>query len=177
MNAARHFAEIGGTELAQLRLGFIHPYHTAICISADHAGDGDAGLTTLSGSSPVTLTTTGSGASGGSFTTGTFIANGSREIFNWSGGGSSYTVIGAISVFDVTGLEVGNSIHAQARLTRSGTQVNWPEIGWRLQTQTAPLKTGLGANWITVPGSTNIDSILLPTATTNGAVFFRLVFP
>ena len=69
------------------------------------APDGDPGLTTLSGTTPVTLNNL-PGADGvntyGEFVTGTFTANTSEEIFNWNGDGSSYTVIGSISVRDVT---------------------------------------------------------------------------
>jgi hypothetical protein len=176
MNAGGTY-ENGGAGAGTVTINNLTSGHTYSIQVFDYAGDGDAGLTTLSGSSPVTLTTAGSGASGGSFTTGSFIAAGSSEAFNWTGGGSGYTVIGAISVFDVTGLVVGNAVHLQASVTRSGMQINWPQIGWRLQMQTSPLKTGLGANWVTVPGSTNVDSVSLPATSTNGCVFFRLVFP
>jgi hypothetical protein len=176
MNAGGTF-EIGGAGAGTVTINNLTPGHTYSIQVFDYAGDGDAGLTTLSGSLPVTLTTTGSGASGGSFTTGNFIATGSSEIFNWNGDGSSYTVIGAISIFDVTGLEVGSSIHLQANLTRGGMQISWPQIGWTLQMQTAPLSAGLGTNWVNVAGSTNVDAMTLPAASTNGAVFFRLVFP
>ncbi len=176
MNAGGTF-EIGGAGAGTVTINNLTPGHTYSIQVFVYAGDGDAGLTTLSGSTPVTLTTTGSGASGGSFTTGNFVATSSSEIFNWIGGGSSYTVIGSMSIFDVTGLVVGNATHLQATMTKSGVQINWPQIGWRLQVQANPLKTGLGTNWVTVPGSTNIDTISIPVGTTNGSVFFRAGFP
>ena len=71
----------------------------------NYANDGDPGLTTLSGSTPVTLgNLPGLAGTGtyGEFTTGTFTATNSSEAFNWAGAGSTYTVLGAISVEDTT---------------------------------------------------------------------------
>jgi hypothetical protein len=64
-------------------------------------GTGDQGLTTLSGSPSVTLSIlNGDGGTNtyGEFATGTFTANASTETFDWNGAGSSYTVLGTISV-------------------------------------------------------------------------------
>ncbi len=64
-------------------------------------GTGDMGLTTMSGSPAVTLSIK-NGAGGantyGEFATGTFTAAASTETFDWNGAGSSYTVLGSISV-------------------------------------------------------------------------------
>jgi len=58
-------------------------------------------------------------------------------------------------------------------------QFSWPadHLGWRLQVQTNALASGLGANWSTVASSTNITQTSIQIATTNGSVFFRLVYP
>jgi hypothetical protein len=67
----------------------------------NYAPDGDAGLTTFSGSTPVTLSNLpGAGGANtyGEFATGTFVATGTNESFNWNGAGSGYTVVGSISV-------------------------------------------------------------------------------
>ena len=67
-------------------------------------GTGDPGLTTVSGSPAVTLSiATGSGGPStyGEFATGTFTANATTETFDWNGAGSTYTVLGAISVFQL----------------------------------------------------------------------------
>ena len=64
-------------------------------------GTGDPGLTTMSGSPAVTLSiANGSGGANtyGEFATGIFTANASTETFDWNGAGSSYTVLGLISV-------------------------------------------------------------------------------
>jgi hypothetical protein len=56
---------------------------------------------------------------------------------------------------------------------------SWPSdhIGWRLETQTNSPGLGLGANWFTVPGSSASDEISVPINSTEGSVFFRLVYP
>jgi hypothetical protein len=58
-------------------------------------------------------------------------------------------------------------------------QLSWPQdhLGWRLQIQTNDLSEGLGANWITVPNSTNVDQMNISLSPTNGSVFLRLVYP
>jgi hypothetical protein len=58
-------------------------------------------------------------------------------------------------------------------------QLGWPpdHLGWRLQIQTNGLNGGLGTNWVTMPGTTNGISAIVPMNTTNGAVFLRLVYP
>jgi len=62
------------------------------------ANDKDLGLVTLSGTNTVTLNDGGSMSSLGEFATGSFVATGTMETFDWTGGGSSYTPIGPISV-------------------------------------------------------------------------------
>jgi hypothetical protein len=63
----------------------------------------------------------------------------------------------------------------------SGNQLylNWPSdhTGWRLESQTNNLVTGLGTNWTTVTGSTATNQISFPISTGNDSVFFRLIYP
>lgn len=58
-------------------------------------------------------------------------------------------------------------------------QIKWPadRTGWRLEAQTNSLTGGLGTNWVTVAGSTNLNVVPLPAGTTNGSVFYRLAYP
>jgi cellulose 1,4-beta-cellobiosidase len=58
-------------------------------------------------------------------------------------------------------------------------QFSWPadHIGWTLQMQTNPLNVGLGANWVTVPGSTITNQFILTPNPANGTVFLRLAYP
>lgn len=57
--------------------------------------------------------------------------------------------------------------------------LSWPadRTGWRLQVQTNSLNVGLGNNWVTVPGSTNVNSVPIPLDVNNGSVFYRLIYP
>lgn len=47
----------------------------------------------------------------------------------------------------------------------------------RLEVQTNSLAAGLGTNWVTVDGSTGTNQMIIPLNTTNGSVFYRLVYP
>jgi hypothetical protein len=71
----------------------------------NYANDGDTGLTTLSGTTNVTLgNLPGYAGAGtyGEFSTGTFTATATNESFYWNGAGSTFTVLGAISVRDIS---------------------------------------------------------------------------
>ncbi|NOS68581.1 MAG: hypothetical protein HOP33_01445 [Verrucomicrobia bacterium] len=57
--------------------------------------------------------------------------------------------------------------------------LNWPadHTGWRLQSQTNNLNTGLGTNWWNVAGAEATNRWSVPVNTINQSVFFRLIFP
>lgn len=57
--------------------------------------------------------------------------------------------------------------------------ISWPGThqGWRLEAQTNDLASGLGSNWVTVPGSTMTNVMRFPIGFSNGSVFFRLLYP
>jgi len=57
--------------------------------------------------------------------------------------------------------------------------LSWPadHLGWRLQVQTNAPGIGLNTNWVSVPGSDLVTSTNLTINRSNGAVFFRLVYP
>src|ERR1035437_2767629 len=57
--------------------------------------------------------------------------------------------------------------------------LSWPadHIGWRLQTQTNSLSTGLGSGWTDVAGSTTVNSFNVTINPANGTVFYRMVYP
>ena len=102
-------------------------------------------------------------------------------------GTAYYYVVSAVNSFG----ESTNSLEASAQTVSTNSpqlnlvvgagqiQLNWPEdhLGWRLETQTNSNNAGLGTNWTTVPGSTNINQVLIPIDAENGSVFFRLVYP
>ena len=58
-------------------------------------------------------------------------------------------------------------------------QIGWPQdhTGWQVQVQTNAPGAGLGANWITIPGSGLTNQFILPVDPANGSVFLRLVSP
>ncbi len=62
---------------------------------------------------------------------------------------------------------------------RNGSQldISWPTITGHLETQTSSTSTGLGSNWVTVPGSSATNHVSVTINPANGAVFFRLVIP
>ena len=57
--------------------------------------------------------------------------------------------------------------------------LTWPAdyIGWRLQSQTNSLATGLGTNWVDESGSTTTNQVIIPVDAANGSVFFRMIYP
>jgi hypothetical protein len=61
----------------------------------------------------------------------------------------------------------------------SSLTLSWPlnYTGWLLQFQTNQFNTGLGTNWLTVPGSANTNTMTLPIVPANLSVFFRLLHP
>jgi hypothetical protein len=65
--------------------------------------------------------------------------------------------------------------------TASGNALalSWPtdHLGWRLQVQTNALGTGLGTNWVTLPGSELVTGANITINPASGAVFYRLLSP
>jgi hypothetical protein len=57
--------------------------------------------------------------------------------------------------------------------------LSWPtdHLGWRLQVQTNTLGSGLGTNWVTLPGSDVVTGTNITINPANGAVFYRLISP
>jgi T5SS/PEP-CTERM-associated repeat protein/autotransporter-associated beta strand protein len=57
--------------------------------------------------------------------------------------------------------------------------LNWPaaNLGWILQVQTNSSSSGLGTNWVNVPGSDSANSATLTINPDAGSVFYRLVSP
>lgn len=147
----------------------------------NYAADGDNGFTTFSGLSSVTIGNL-PGLDGtntyGEFATGTFQAASTNESFNWTGAGSGYTVLGAISVVDVTGVVPTTPTYLSFG-TSNGLTLSWPSnyTGWRLEAQTNAPGVGIGTNWVTVVNSTSTNQVTVAPNPANGSVFFRLVYP
>lgn len=57
--------------------------------------------------------------------------------------------------------------------------MSWPadRTGWTLQVQANPVTVGISNNWENVVGSALTNMVSIPLASTNGTVFYRLVYP
>ena len=75
-----------------------------------------------------------------------------------------------------------NPTNITATVSGNVLTLSWPadHTGWRLQAQTNAVVTGLVNNsnaWITVSGSTAVNTNIVTINPANGAVFYRLVYP
>jgi autotransporter-associated beta strand protein len=54
--------------------------------------------------------------------------------------------------------------------------LSWPadHTGWYLQSQTNTLGKGIGTNWVTMPGSSTVNSVTIPINRANPAIFYRM---
>ena len=77
------------------------------------------------------------------------------------------------------GLTLLTPVNLTAMLGGGKLSLNWPadHTGWRLQTQTATLTAGLGANWSDVSGSRQTNAWIVPINQAGPTVFFRLAWP
>jgi hypothetical protein len=57
--------------------------------------------------------------------------------------------------------------------------LSWPQdhLGWHLQIQTNSSTTGLGTNWVNLPGSASTNQMFIPLNSNNDSVFLRLAYP
>jgi len=71
-----------------------------------------------------------------------------------------------------------NSVPVTFSVSSGNLNLSWPpdHQGWQLQAQTNSLSTGLGTNWVTVPGSASVTNEVIPIGPANGAVFYRLFY-
>jgi lysophospholipase L1-like esterase len=142
----------------------------------NYAPDGDSGLTTLSGSTPVTLSNlpgVGGVNTYGEFATGTFTANTPGEIFNWNGDGSSYTVIGAISVRDVTAAAIiyPTNIAYLGDVVTLAVNAQPGQSYYQWQTDSG----SSGANWSNLPGANGTNYVLDTSNLAAGSYEFQVI--
>ena len=78
-----------------------------------------------------------------------------------------------------TGGVVYKLVALRLAFSRNGDQmdISWPTIAGHLETQTNSLSVGIGANWVTVPGSAATNYIVVPLDPSNGSVLYRLAVP
>jgi len=72
-----------------------------------------------------------------------------------------------------------NPTNIIATVTGGQLILSWPadHTGWHLQAQTNSLATGLGTNWVTIPGTDASNSFTNNINNSNGSVFYRLTYP
>ncbi len=97
-------------------------------------------------------------------------------VYTWQ---TNLATSGSITVASAISLVNTNSTNITVSVSGGNLTLSWPSnhIGWRLQAQTNTLAVGIYTNWATVPGSTNVNTVVVPIVKTNGAVFYRLVYP
>ncbi|HEY5480592.1 MAG TPA: PQQ-dependent sugar dehydrogenase, partial [Verrucomicrobiae bacterium] len=69
------------------------------------------------------------------------------------------------------------SVRLSFQVSGNLLDISWPIAGGRLQTQTNGPGVGIGTNWVTVPGSTTTNHVVVPIGPANGGVFYRLAVP
>jgi plastocyanin len=69
------------------------------------------------------------------------------------------------------------SLRLATQVNGSQLDISWPVAGGTLQTQTNSLSVGIGTNWVSIPGSTGTNHVVVPIDPANGSVFYRLAFP
>ena len=67
-----------------------------------------------------------------------------------------------------------SSVRLTFQVSGNLLDISWPVAGGRLQTQTNSPGVGIGTNWVTVPGSTTTNRVVVPIDPANGSVFYRL---
>jgi len=149
-------AGTGAITLAGLTSG--HSYAVQIF---NYAPDGDAGLTGFSGVPVVVLSNSPGSGVNGEFATGTFLASGTTESFSWHGSNSSYTVVGPISVRDVTavlGIAPTNVVNQGDMATvfvTTGIQ-SAGILGYQWNTDNG----SSGASWSSIPDATGSNYVV-----------------
>ena len=181
------------TETANTRWRLVKPYQPVSIPAAAAPG----GLSTAAGDGTVTLGWTPSAASdlyynvyrstvsGGPYMQVASLLRAATFTDSAVTDGVSYYYV--VTGLNILGQESSYSAEISAQPTSqnppllsfgmatNGIQFSWPSTntGWQLQAQT----NSLGTNWVTLPGSSATNLILIPINPTNGAVFYRLVYP
>ena len=69
------------------------------------------------------------------------------------------------------------SVRLTAQVLGNLLDLSWPVAGGRLQSQTNAPGVGITTNWVTVPGSTATNHVVVSISPANGSVFYRLAVP
>ncbi len=87
---------------------------------------------------------------------------------------------GTIQLVSGGATSVNTNVTSMVASFSGGTlTLSWPSdhTGWSLEAETNPLGTGLYTNWYRVAGASGTNQVFIPYNPTNGAVFYRLVYP
>jgi len=110
------------------------------------------------------------GSYSGNFTVTNLPALGSGLAWNWNPANGTLSVVSGVNL---------NPTNIVVSVSGSSLTLSWPadHIGWTLQSQTNSLNVGLNPNpsaWVTVPGSTTVDSVNIMMDPNQPTVFYRL---
>jgi autotransporter-associated beta strand protein len=142
-----------------------------------------SGALNNSGAGVLTLTNLGPAcAAGDSFKVfSKALANGGALTLNPATPGYGLRWVNNLAVngtLNVVGVAT-TSVSLAPNFNISNLTLSWQpdHTGWRLQAQTNLSGFGLGTNWADVCGSTGTNQCIMQFNPTNGAVFYRLVYP
>jgi hypothetical protein len=152
------------------------------------AGDGQVALNWQTTAAATSYKVKRSTAGGGPYTTiATGVMTNNYLDVNVLDGTAYYFVVSAVNASGESGNSAQVVAHPastapmQAGFAVTGNQlgITWPpdHAGWQLQVQTNPPATGMGTNWITVPGTADTNSFSVPINQNNGSIFYRLIYP
>jgi hypothetical protein len=139
---------------------------------------------TVGGSCMVRITGTDGLAAGGTYPlikyagtfTGTFADYQLEMPYGWRG-----TLVNSSKQISLANVDVVATDSPTMTVTNSGSQIqfSWPatHIGWRLHVQTNSASTGLGTNWGDAADVSSTNKVMVPTSSTIGSVFYRLIYP
>ena len=112
-------------------------------------------------------------------TVGSFVTNGITAGAGVYGAGNSSPYISGAGFLLVVPPVNTTPTNLVASVSGNTLTLSWPadHTGWKLQAQTNSLATGLGTNWVTIPGSDSSNTYNATLNPANGAVFYRMVYP
>lgn len=98
-----------------------------------------------------------------------------NAVYTWN---NTVASDGRITVATVSTLVNTTPTNVVTSVTGGSLNLSWPtdHTGWTLQAQTNAPGAGLGTNWIDVTGSAATNQMTVPVNSTNGNVFFRLIY-
>ena len=116
-----------------------------------------------------------SGPVSGSFSTVNLPGNLGSVTYTWT---NNTAVDGSIQVLNVVSVNP-NPTNITTSVSGNTLTLAWPadHTGWRLQSQTNSLNSGLGASWTDIPGTDASNTFNATIDPVNGTVFYRRVYP